>query len=102
MTTRFTSVYSTLSLTILSVHVQQPPASQKITLDCLLIGSQNFLLKRHKEPNCEFQRMEYNMSQTEDERKLPELQMNQDELEQLRSRYVELIGYVPPRIQART
>jgi 4-carboxymuconolactone decarboxylase len=45
---------------------------------------------------------EYDMSQTEDERKLPDLQMDPAELEQLRSRYVELIGYVPPRIQART
>jgi 4-carboxymuconolactone decarboxylase len=42
------------------------------------------------------------MSQTEEGRKLPELQMSQEELEQLRNRYVELIGYVPPRIQART
>lgn len=42
------------------------------------------------------------MSQSEDERKLPELQMDPAELEQIRSRYVELIGYVPPRIQART
>src|SRR5947208_13576671 len=46
--------------------------------------------------------MEYNMSQTEDERKLPDIQMDPDELEELRSRYVELIGFVPPRIQART
>src|SRR5216684_5427362 len=46
--------------------------------------------------------MEYNMSQTEDERKLPELQMDPTELEELRRRYVELIGFVPPRIQART
>src|SRR5260370_25576145 len=45
---------------------------------------------------------EYNMSQTEDERKLPELQMDPTELEELRRRYVELIGFVPPRIQART
>jgi 4-carboxymuconolactone decarboxylase len=44
----------------------------------------------------------YNMSQNESERKLPELQMDPAELEQLRSRYVELIGFVPPRIQART
>ena len=42
------------------------------------------------------------MSQTEDERKLPELQMDPNELEELRRRYVELIGFVPPRIQART
>jgi 4-carboxymuconolactone decarboxylase len=46
--------------------------------------------------------MEYNMSQREDERKLPELQMDATELEELRRRYVELIGFVPPRIQART
>ena len=42
------------------------------------------------------------MSQTEEGRKLPALQMSQQEIEQLRNRYVELIGYVPPRIQART
>src|SRR5947208_4467870 len=46
--------------------------------------------------------MEYNMSQTEDERKLPDIQMDLAELEELRRRYVELIGFVPPRIQART
>jgi 4-carboxymuconolactone decarboxylase len=50
--------------------------------------------------------MEYNMSQSEDEgkqeRKLPDLQMEPAELEEIRRRYVELIGYVPPRIQART
>jgi hypothetical protein len=46
--------------------------------------------------------MEDNMSQTEDERKLPDLQMDPDKLEELRRRYVELIGFVPPRIQART
>src|SRR5260370_7054376 len=46
--------------------------------------------------------MDYNMSQTEDECKLPELQMDPTELEELRRRYVELIGFVPPRIQART
>jgi len=42
------------------------------------------------------------MSQSEDERKLPELQMDPTELEQIRSHYVDLIGFVPPRIQART
>ena len=42
------------------------------------------------------------MSQSEGERKLPDLQMDPDELERLRQRYVDLIGYVPPRIQART
>ena len=46
--------------------------------------------------------MEDNMSQREDKRQLPDLQMDSAELEQLRQRYVELIGYVPPRIQART
>ncbi len=42
------------------------------------------------------------MSQSEGERQLPELQMDPAELEQLRQQYVELIGFVPPRIQART
>src|SRR5258708_39701845 len=42
------------------------------------------------------------MGEAEDERKLPELQMDLTELEELRRRYVELIGFVPPRIQART
>jgi len=42
------------------------------------------------------------MSQDEREHTLPNLQMDAAELEQLRQRYVELIGYVPPRIQART
>ena len=46
------------------------------------------------------------MSQSEDEgkreRALPDLQMDPAELERLRQRYVDLIGYVPPRIQART
>jgi len=42
------------------------------------------------------------MSQTEGENQLPDLQMDQAELEELRRRYVELIGFVPPRIQART
>ncbi len=46
------------------------------------------------------------MSQSEDEGErehaLPNLQMDPAEVEQLRQRYVELIGYVPPRIQART
>jgi 4-carboxymuconolactone decarboxylase len=46
--------------------------------------------------------MEDNMSQTQDERPLPNLQMDPAELERLRQRYVELIGFVPPRIQART
>src|SRR5436189_3394156 len=44
------------------------------------------------------------MSQSEGEREraLPDLQMDPAELERLRQRYVELIGFVPPRIQART
>ena len=42
------------------------------------------------------------MSQTQDERPLPDLQMDPAELERLRQRYVELIGFVPPRIEART
>jgi alkylhydroperoxidase/carboxymuconolactone decarboxylase family protein YurZ len=42
------------------------------------------------------------MSQTEGENLLPDLQMDPAELEELRRRYVELIGFVPPRIQART
>jgi 4-carboxymuconolactone decarboxylase len=42
------------------------------------------------------------MSHTEEEPMLPSLQMDPDELEELRRRYVELIGFVPPRIQART
>lgn len=42
------------------------------------------------------------MSDTERENKLPDLKMEPAELEALRSRYVELIGFVPPRIQART
>lgn len=42
------------------------------------------------------------MNQPEGENTLPELQMSEEEIEQLRQRYVELIGFVPPRIQART
>lgn len=41
-------------------------------------------------------------SQTEGERPLPELQLTAAELEEMRQRYVDLIGFVPPRIQART
>lgn len=41
-------------------------------------------------------------SQTEGERPLPELQLKPTELEEMRQRYVDLIGFVPPRIQART
>lgn len=33
---------------------------------------------------------------------LPELRMSHEDLESLRTRYAELIGFVPPRIQART
>lgn len=41
-------------------------------------------------------------SQAEEERPLPELQVTQAKLEEMRQRYVDLIGFVPPRIQART
>jgi alkylhydroperoxidase/carboxymuconolactone decarboxylase family protein YurZ len=60
------------------------------------------LSKSASSPEARSLEAEYNMSQSEDERKLPELQMDPIELEQLRSHYVELIGFVPPRIQART
>ena len=43
-----------------------------------------------------------NQNEGERERGLPDLQMDPAEVEQLRQRYVDLIGYVPPRIQART
>lgn len=42
------------------------------------------------------------MSQTGGENILPDFQMDAAEIERLRGRYVELIGFVPPRIQART
>src|SRR5579863_312739 len=42
------------------------------------------------------------MNQTGGENILPDFQMDAAEIERLRGRYVELIGYVPPRIQART
>lgn len=42
------------------------------------------------------------MSQSDGKEKLPELHMDAQELEALRQRYTELIGFVPPRIQART
>jgi 4-carboxymuconolactone decarboxylase len=42
------------------------------------------------------------MTQPEEKRKLPDLKMEPAELEDLRKRYEELIGFVPPRIQART
>ncbi len=42
------------------------------------------------------------MSQTDERDVLPDLRMDPAELEAIRQRYVELIGFVPPRIQART
>lgn len=42
------------------------------------------------------------MSQSEGENALPDFQMSAAELEAMRQHYVELIGFVPPRIQART
>ena len=42
------------------------------------------------------------MSQNDGKEKLPELQMDAREIEALRQRYTELLGFVPPRIQART
>lgn len=42
------------------------------------------------------------MSDAEGESTLPDLQMSAAELEEIRERYRELIGFVPPRIQART
>jgi alkylhydroperoxidase/carboxymuconolactone decarboxylase family protein YurZ len=42
------------------------------------------------------------MSESEGGERLPELRMDLKELEALRQRYVDLIGFVPPRIQART
>jgi len=42
------------------------------------------------------------MSQTDGEERLPDMQMESAELEAIRQRYVELIGFLPPRIQART
>jgi 4-carboxymuconolactone decarboxylase len=41
-------------------------------------------------------------SQPEGDRPLPEFQMTSAEVEEMRKRYVDLIGFVPPRIQART
>ncbi|HEU5198431.1 MAG TPA: carboxymuconolactone decarboxylase family protein [Ktedonobacterales bacterium] len=41
-------------------------------------------------------------NQAEEKRPLPEMQMTQDELQALRQRYIDLVGFVPPRIQART
>jgi 4-carboxymuconolactone decarboxylase len=42
------------------------------------------------------------MSEKEGGERLPELRMVPAELEALRQRYIDLIGFVPPRIQART
>jgi 4-carboxymuconolactone decarboxylase len=42
------------------------------------------------------------MSQIDGEDVLPDQQMDAAELEAIRQRYAELIGFVPPRIQART
>jgi 4-carboxymuconolactone decarboxylase len=42
------------------------------------------------------------MSHSEEENVLPDPQMSAEEIEALRQRYVDLIGFVPPRIQART
>ena len=42
------------------------------------------------------------MSDSKGEYRLPDLKMDAAELEELRNRYVELIGFVPPRIEART
>lgn len=42
------------------------------------------------------------MSHSEEGSVLPDLQMSAEEIEALRQRYVDLIGFVPPRIQART
>ena len=41
-------------------------------------------------------------NQAEEKRPLPAMQMTQDELQALRQRYIDLVGFVPPRIQART
>jgi 4-carboxymuconolactone decarboxylase len=45
---------------------------------------------------------DHRMSESSGREKLPELQIDAQELEALRQRYVELIGFVPPRIQTRT
>ncbi len=42
------------------------------------------------------------MSQAERNASLPELQLDTDQLEAIRQPYSELIGFVPPRIKART
>lgn len=42
------------------------------------------------------------MNHAEEGSALPDFQMSAEEIEALRQRYVDLIGFVPPRIQART
>jgi 4-carboxymuconolactone decarboxylase len=42
------------------------------------------------------------MAATEQSSTMPEHQMDADVLQQIRDKYVELLGFVPPRIQART
>lgn len=42
------------------------------------------------------------MAATDQASTMPERQMDPDVLEQIRQKYVELLGFVPPRIQART
>src|SRR5581483_7710279 len=42
------------------------------------------------------------MNHSEEGNALPDLQMSAEEIEALRQRYIDLIGFVPPRIQART
>src|SRR5579885_158713 len=46
--------------------------------------------------------MENHMSENKGGEPLPDLRMDPQELEALRQRYIDLIGFVPPRIQART
>ncbi|GER85323.1 MAG: carboxymuconolactone decarboxylase family protein [Thermogemmatispora sp.] len=42
------------------------------------------------------------MSHSQGGDQLPELKLSQEQLAELRQRYAELIGFVPPRVQART
>ncbi|WP_376794205.1 carboxymuconolactone decarboxylase family protein [Thermogemmatispora sp.] len=42
------------------------------------------------------------MSHSQGGDRLPELKLGQEQLAELRQRYAELIGFVPPRVQART
>ncbi|RAQ94922.1 carboxymuconolactone decarboxylase family protein [Thermogemmatispora tikiterensis] len=42
------------------------------------------------------------MSHSQGGEQLPELKLSQEQLAELRQRYTELIGFVPPRVQART